>query len=175
MSTYSSTFVRKNRRSGRLHWLLQRHSWLGPGIWSSALYSALAGICAVIRIRSLVWARYDGSLALCIICGVYSYFRQKNIRTKDPIECSNVCSSELDIHYFIQWCHLKDIRGITLLVIIGCQSWLGPGIWSSALYSALAGICIVILIRSLVLARDDAVGGTVQDGILLGKTWSWLH
>ena len=40
--------------------------------------------------------------ALCIIGGVYSYFRQKNIRTKDSIECDNVCSSELDIPYFIQ-------------------------------------------------------------------------
>ena len=33
-----------------------------------------------------------------------------------------------------------------------------------------ASICAVIRIRSLVLARDDAVGGTVQDGILQGKT-----
>ena len=98
----SSTFVRKNRRSGRLHWLLQRHSWQGPGIYSSALYSALAGFCVFIKIRSLVWARDDVSRALCIIGGVYSYFRHKNIRTKDPIECSNVCSSELDIPYFIQ-------------------------------------------------------------------------
>ena len=32
----------------------------------------VASICAVIRIRSLVWARDDGSLALCIIGGVYS-------------------------------------------------------------------------------------------------------
>ena len=27
-----STFVGKNRRSGRLHWLLRHHSWLGSGI-----------------------------------------------------------------------------------------------------------------------------------------------
>ena len=66
------------------------------------LYSALAGICIVILIRSLVLARDDVSRALCIIGGVYSYFRQKNIRTKDSIECDNVCSSELDIPYFIQ-------------------------------------------------------------------------
>ena len=59
------------------------------------LYSALAGFCIVILIRSLVLARDDVSRALCIIGGVYSYFRQKNIRTKDSIECDNVCSSEL--------------------------------------------------------------------------------
>ena len=49
----------------------------------------------------------------------------------------------------------KDIRGITLLIMLSCHSWLGPGIYSSALYSALADICAVIKIRSLVLARDD--------------------
>ena len=82
--------------------MLSCHSWLEPGIYSSALYSALAGICIVILIRSLVLARDDVSRALCIIGGVYSYFRQKNIRTKEDFECSNVCSSELDIPYFIQ-------------------------------------------------------------------------
>ena len=35
---------------------------------------------------------------------VYTIFRQKNIRTKEFIECSNVCSSELDVHLFIQCC-----------------------------------------------------------------------
>ena len=62
----------------------------------------VAGICAVIRIRSLVQARGDAVGALVVFCGVYLFLRQKNIRTKDSIECPNVCSSELDIPYFIQ-------------------------------------------------------------------------
>ena len=40
--------------------------------------------------------------ALVVFSGVYLFLRQKNIRTKDSIECPNVCSSELDIPYFIQ-------------------------------------------------------------------------
>ena len=55
----------------------------------------------------------------------------------------------------------KNIRGITLLIMLSCHSWQGPGIYSSALYSALADICAVIKIRSLVWARDDAVGALV--------------
>ena len=34
----------------------------------------------------------------------YPIFRQKNKRTKEFIEYSNVCSSELDVHLFIQCC-----------------------------------------------------------------------
>ena len=62
----------------------------------------VASICAVISIRSLVWARDDVSEALVVFSGVYLFLGQKNIRTKDSIECPNVCSSELDIPYFIQ-------------------------------------------------------------------------
>ena len=47
------------------------HSWLGPGIYSSALYSALADICAVIKIRSLVLARDDVSGAQCFFVGLH--------------------------------------------------------------------------------------------------------
>ena len=40
-------------------------------------------------------------------------FRQKNKRTKELIEYSNVCSSELDVHLFIQccalWCCVYDL------------------------------------------------------------------
>ena len=60
--------------------------------------------CAVIEIRSLVLARDDESRAQCCICGCKLFIRQKNIRTKDSIEYSNVCSSELDVHLFIQCC-----------------------------------------------------------------------
>ena len=101
--------------------------------------------------------------------GVYLFLRQKNIRTKEFIEYSNDRSSELDVHLFIQCCASamlrhdlllleKNIRGITLLIMLSCHSWQGPGIYSSALYSALADICAVIKIRSLVLARDDVSG-----------------
>ena len=66
----------------------------------------VASICAVIKIRSLVLARDDAVGALVVVSGcllgVYLFLRQKNIRTKDSIECPNVCSSELDIPYFIQ-------------------------------------------------------------------------
>ena len=60
--------------------------------------------CAVIEIRSLVLARDDGSRALCCICGCKLFIRQKNIRTKELIECSDVCSIELDKHMLIQCC-----------------------------------------------------------------------
>ena len=65
------------------------------------LYCALAGICVFIKIRSLVQARDDAVGGTVLFCG-WMFLRQKNIRTKDPIECSNVCSSELDVHLFIQ-------------------------------------------------------------------------
>ena len=39
--------------------------------------------------------------------------RQKNIRTKDSIEYSNVCSSELDEHLFIQ-CYAPVMQGVLL-------------------------------------------------------------
>ena len=47
--------------------------------------------------------------ALVVFSGVYLFLRQKNIRTTEDIECSNVCSSELDIHLFIQ-CSAPMVR-----------------------------------------------------------------
>ena len=52
--------------------------------------------------RSLVLARDDNVGRHCI-WWVYTFFRQKNRRTKEFIECANVCSSELDEHLFIQF------------------------------------------------------------------------
>ena len=85
--------------NARLSFLARTRSLM---LWSVGCAFFVASICAVISIRSLVLARDDVSGALCIIGGVYAYFRHKNIRTKDSIECANVCSSELDITYFIQ-------------------------------------------------------------------------
>ena len=68
----------------------------------------VASICAVIRIRSLVLARDDAVGGTVLFCG-WMFLRQKNIRTKEDIECSNVCSSELDIHLFIQ-CSAPMVR-----------------------------------------------------------------
>ena len=77
----------------------------------------VASICAVISIRSLVWARDDVSEALVVFSGVYLFLGQKNIRTKDPIECSNVCSNELDIHLFIQ-CSAPMVRLVLALLLL---------------------------------------------------------
>ena len=41
-------------------------------------------------------------------------FRQKNKRTKDSIEYSNVCSSELDVHLFIQ-CYAPMVPCLRLI------------------------------------------------------------
>ena len=49
--------------------------------------------------RSLVLARDDNVGGHCI-WWVYTFFRQKN-KSYD-IECANVCSSELDVHYYTQ-------------------------------------------------------------------------
>ena len=49
--------------------------------------------------RSLVLAR-DGNVGRHCIWWVYTFFRQKN-KSYD-IECANVCSSELDVHYYTQ-------------------------------------------------------------------------
>ena len=104
------------------------------------LYCALAGFGDCIKIRSLVLARDDVSGARCFFLWVYAYFRHKNIRTKDSIECPNVRSSELDVHLFIQCCASAMLKGSTLLLYIRTEviivlllwlyshSWLGPGI-----------------------------------------------
>ena len=49
---------------------------------------------------------------------VYTFYRQKNIRTKDSIECSNVRSSGLDVHLFIQCCASAMLKVSTLLLYI---------------------------------------------------------
>ena len=51
----------------------------------------------------------------------------------------------------------EEHKGITLLIMLSCHSWQGPGIWSLDLYNALVGVCVSIEIRSLVLARDDGL------------------
>ena len=76
-------------------------------------YSALAGTCADIEMRSLVQARDDVSRAVCILW-VYTKKRQKNIRTKEFIEYSNVCSSGLDEHLFIQ-CYAPMVLCLRLI------------------------------------------------------------
>ena len=62
----------------------------------------VVSICAVIRIRSLVLARDDVSRALVVFSGCLLVFRTDEHKNKRGIECSNVCSNELDIPYFIQ-------------------------------------------------------------------------
>ena len=62
----------------------------------------VAGICAVIRIRSLVQARDDVSGTLVVFSGCLLVFKTEEHKNKRGIECPNVCSSELDIPYFIQ-------------------------------------------------------------------------
>ena len=86
------------------------------------------------------WVYSVLSRALCYILWVCTIFRQKNIRTKDSIECSNVRSSELDVHLFIQCCASAMLKVSTLLLYIRTEviivlllwlyshSWQGPGI-----------------------------------------------
>ena len=73
------------------------------------VFTVLRSHCAVIKIRSLVLARDDESRAQCCICGCKLFIRQKNIRTKEFIEYSNVCSSELDVHLSFQ-CFAPMVR-----------------------------------------------------------------
>ena len=47
---------------------------------------------------------------------VYTFYRQKNIRTKDSIECPNVRSSERDVHLFIQ-CDAPMVLCLRLLLL----------------------------------------------------------
>ena len=79
------------------------------------LVLCLAGICDCIKMRSLVLARDDVS-GYGAFLWVYAFYRQKNIRTKDFIECSNVRSSELDVHLFIQCCASAMLKVSILLL-----------------------------------------------------------
>ena len=62
---------------------------------------------ACFLIRSLALARDDVVVDACDVLWVFTFnFRHKNIRTKGYIECSNVCSSKLDIPLLFQCLHL---------------------------------------------------------------------
>ena len=83
---------------------LYRHSWLGPGIWCSWTVGNVifvAGICAIIEIRSLVLARDDAVGALVVFSGCLLVFRQKNIRTKVYHWFLNVLANEFATHSLI--------------------------------------------------------------------------
>ena len=69
----------------------------------------VASICAVISIRSLVLARDDAVGALVVFSGCLLVFKTDEHKNKRGIECSNVCSNELDIHLFIQ-CSAPMVR-----------------------------------------------------------------
>ena len=68
------------------------------------IYSCCYGVIPGWYQESSLWVYSVLSRALCYILWVCTIFRQKNIRTKELIECSDVCSIELDKHMLIQCC-----------------------------------------------------------------------
>ena len=102
--SFNSTFVYKNRST---IWNCRCSKTVIPG-WDqeSNLWT-----CIVLSLAFMTALRWDPWSWPGMTCRGHSAFlvdvhfwRQKNIRTKEDIECSNVCSSGLDVHLFIQCC-----------------------------------------------------------------------